>query len=70
MITRKTRTKIGLPVTRHFESTRLQDQLIASAYHSLIPVVARPLQRPRSRCGEDKPSAVTITNPQTQARGA
>jgi site-specific DNA recombinase len=30
MIARQMRTKIGLPVTRHFESTRLQDQRIAS----------------------------------------
>ena len=67
MITHQLRTKIGLTITRHFESTRLQEQSIASAYHSLIPVVARPLQRPRSRCGEDKPSAVTITNPVTTA---
>jgi hypothetical protein len=70
MITHKLRTKIGLPVTRHFESTRLQDQLIASAYHSLIPVIARPLQRPRSRCGEHKPAAATAPNPSTKARGA
>ena len=70
MIARQLRTKIGLPVTRHFEFTRLQDQLIASAYHSLIPVIARPLQRPRPRCGEDKPAATTVPNPRTKTRGA
>ena len=70
MIARQLRTKIGLPITRHFESTRLQDQLIASAYHSLIPVIARPLQRPRPRCGEDKPDAATAPDPRTKARGA
>ena len=29
-------------IARHFEFTRLQDQLIAIAYHALIPVVSRP----------------------------
>ncbi len=70
MLTRQMRTKIGLPVTRHFESTRLQDQLIASAYHSLIPVIARALQQPRPGCGENSPAAVTTPNPRTKARGA
>jgi hypothetical protein len=70
MIARQMRTKIGLPVTRHFEFTRLQDQLIASAYHSLIPVIARPLERTRSRCGENKPAAATTPDPRTEARGA
>lgn len=40
MITNQLRTKIGLPVTRHFESTRLQDQLIASAYFYCLPTSA------------------------------
>jgi hypothetical protein len=69
MITRQLGIKIRLTITRHFESTRLQEQSIASAYHSLIPVVARPLP-PRSRSGEDRPAAVTIPDPRTQARGA
>ena len=70
MITNQMRTKIGLSITRHYEFTRLQEQLIASAYHSLIPVIARPLERPRSRCGENNPAAATTPNPRTKARGA
>jgi hypothetical protein len=70
MITRQLGIKIRLTITRHFESTRLQEQSIASAYHSLIPIVARTRQRPRSRSGEDKAAAETIPDPRTQARGA
>ena len=70
MITHQLRTTIGLAVTRHFEFTRLQDQLIASAYHSLIPVAARPLERTRSRAGENEPGAATAQDLRTKARGA
>jgi hypothetical protein len=57
-------------VTRHFEFTRLQDQLIAIAYHTLIPVLSRPLERPRPRCGQDQPAAATTHNLRTTAGGA
>jgi hypothetical protein len=57
-------------VARHFEFTRLQDQLIAIAYQALIPVVSRPLERPRSRCGQDQPTTGTTPNRQTTAGGA
>jgi hypothetical protein len=57
-------------VARHFEFTRLQDQLIAIAYHALIPVVSRPLERPRSRCGQDQPATGTTRNHRTTAGGA
>jgi hypothetical protein len=70
MIKHQLRTKIGLPVTRHYEFTRIQDQLIASAYHSLIPVIVRPLDRPRSRRGENNLAAATTPNPRTKTRGA
>ena len=47
MITSKRRQTLSPPVTRHFAFTRLQGQLIARAYQALIPVVSRPLDRPR-----------------------
>jgi hypothetical protein len=47
MITLSRRQTLSPPVTRHFAFTRLQDQLIARAYQALIPVVSRPLDRPR-----------------------
>ena len=50
MITSPRRPAFSPPVTRHFEFTRLQDQLIARAYQVLIPVVSRPLDRPRPVC--------------------
>jgi hypothetical protein len=70
MITRQPRTTIRPPVTRHFEFTRLQDQLIASAYHFLIPVMARPLGRTRSPAGDHEPAAATTQELRTKARGA
>ena len=57
-------------VVRHFEFTRLQDQLIAIAYHTLIPVVARPLERPRSQCGQNQSATGTTHNHRTTAGGA
>ena len=70
MITSPGRRSLCHRVTRHFEFTRLQDQLIAIAYHSLIPVVARPLERPRSRNGESQPIAETTHDLRTTAGGA
>ena len=46
MITPPGRRPLSPRVTRHFEFTRIQGQLIAIACHALIPVVARPLERP------------------------
>ena len=70
MITHLRKATLSPPVTRHFEFTRLQDQLIAIAYHTLIPIVARPLERPRSRCGDNEPATATIQNLRTNAGGA
>ncbi len=47
MITSPRRPTFSPPVTRHFEFTRLQEQLIARAYQVLIPVVSQRLDRPR-----------------------
>jgi hypothetical protein len=70
MITSPRRRSLRSCVTRHFEFTRLQDQLIAIAYHTLIPVVSRPLERPRSRCGQNEPAAAMIQRLRTKAGGA
>ena len=38
MITSARRSALSPPVIRHFEFTRLQNQLIALAYQALIPI--------------------------------
>jgi hypothetical protein len=58
----------GPSVTRDFEFTRLQNQLIALAYQALIPVISQPLQRPRGRLGRNQPA--TNQRSQSKARGA
>jgi hypothetical protein len=69
MITSPRRRSLGPHVTRHFEFTRLQDQVIALAYHTLIPVVSRALGQPRSRCGRYDSAAATIPSLPTKAEG-
>jgi hypothetical protein len=49
MITSPRRSTRTPAVTRQFEFTRLQDQFLALAYQSLIPVVSRHPERPRLR---------------------
>jgi hypothetical protein len=68
MITSSRRSFVSPPVTRRFEFTRLQNQLIALAYQALIPVVSRPLEQPRPRPGRDQPT--TIHSFQSRAGGA
>ena len=68
MIAFSRRSTLSPPVTRHFEFTRLQDQLIALAYQSLIPVISYPLQRPRHRLGRNQPT--TVQSLRSKARGA
>ncbi len=58
MITYSRRSTLSPPVTRHFEFTRLQNQLIALAYEALIPVVCRPLERPRPRPSRNQPTMI------------
>ena len=66
MNTSPRRPTLSLPVIRHFEFTRLQDQLIARAYQVLIPVVSRPLVRPRPSCNPP----TTIQSFPSKVRGA
>jgi hypothetical protein len=68
MITSSRRSTLSPPVTRHFEFTRLQNQLIALAYEALIPVVCRPLERPRPRPSRNQPTM--IQGLQSKAGGA
>jgi hypothetical protein len=70
MIARQSRAMFSPIITRHFESTRIQNQLIASAYHILIPVVTRPLGRSRPRGGENEQTAASNQDLRTKARGA
>jgi hypothetical protein len=56
MTTSPRRPTFRPPVIRHFESTRLQEQLIARAYQALIPVVSRRPDRPRP--GRNRPTVV------------
>ncbi len=70
MITSPRRRAPSPRVTRQFEFTRLQDQLIAIAYQNLIPVVSRPLERTRSRCARNEPAAAMIPSLRTKAGGA
>ena len=70
MIISPRRPTLSPPVTRHFEFTRLQDQLIALAYQALIPVVSRHLERPRSRSNDNEPANTTIQGRRSKARGA
>ena len=53
-------------IARHFEFTRLQDQLIAIAYHTLIPIVSRPLERSRPRCRQNERVAAAIQSHRTK----
>jgi hypothetical protein len=55
-------------ISRRFELSRLQDQLIALAYQALIPVISYPLERPRRRLGHNQSTAVQGV--QSKARGA
>ena len=68
MITSARRSALGLPVIRHFEFTRLQDQLIALAYQALIPVVSRHLEQLRPGRGNHRPT--TIQGLQSKTGGA
>ena len=58
MITSLRRSTLSPPVTRHFEFTRLQHQLIALAYQALIPAASRPLERPRPQPSRTQPAAI------------
>ena len=70
MITSPRRSTLSPPVTRHFESTRLQNQLIVLAYHALIPVVSRHPARPRSQRNDNVSATTTRPDFRSTAGGA
>ena len=70
MSTSLPRPSLRPPVTRRFESTRLQNQSLALAYESLIPVISRRPARPRNRPGADGQVKATIPGLRSKAEGA
>jgi hypothetical protein len=70
MIVPPRRSTHGPLVTRHYEFTRLQDRSIASAYEALIPVISRPLERPRGGRGDLRDAPTRTGPPQSSAEGA
>jgi len=68
MIAISRKSTLNPPVTRRFEFTRLQNQLIALAYQALIPVVSRHLERPRPQPSRNQPT--TIQGLQSKTGGA
>ena len=70
MITSPRRPTVSPPVTRHFEFTRIEEQLIARAYHLLLPFISRPLEQSRSPRSNSEPSTRTFRDLRSQARGA
>ena len=70
MITSQRRSALSPPVTRHFEFTRFQDEVIALAYQALIPVVSRHLERSRSRSHDNEQATTTMQGLRSKARGA
>jgi hypothetical protein len=69
MITSSRRRSLSRRITRHFEFTRHQDQVIEIAYHNLIPIVSRPLKRSRPRCGQEEGMAAAIQGHRTKVGG-
>jgi len=68
MIATSRKSTLSPLVTRHFEFTRLQNQLIALAYQALMPIVSRHLERPRPRPSRNQ--RTTIQSRQSKAGGA
>jgi hypothetical protein len=68
MIASSRKSTLNPPVTRHFEFTRLQGQLIALAYQALIPVISCPAKTQGARLGRNQPTG--IQRSQSKAAGA
>ncbi len=67
MIASSRRSTLSPPVTRHFEFTRLHDQLIMLTYQALIPVISCPMQRQQDRLDRKQ---TTTQRFQSKAGGA
>lgn len=70
MSTSPRRRPLSPHITRLFQSTRFQEQLIASAYHTLIPVLSRPLVQPAGQRGQQERAVATTPRLTTKATGA
>jgi hypothetical protein len=70
MITSSRRRVLSTAVTRHFEVSRLQEQSIACAYESLIPVVSSRPQSPRKQQGDLPRATIRTDGPQSSTAGA
>lgn len=70
MITSSRRRSLSHRITRHFEFTRIEEQLLAAAYQALIPIVSRPLKDPRSGCRPEKATAAMMHSGRSKAGGA
>ena len=57
MIASSRKSTLSPPVTRHFEFTRLQAQLIALAYQALIPIISCHAKTEGARLGRNQPTA-------------
>jgi hypothetical protein len=70
MISTSRRRALSLPVTRHFEFTRLQKKFVASAYEALLPVVARRPDANHNRPGDRSRVATRTDVPRSSCAGA
>jgi hypothetical protein len=68
MIASSRRSTLSPVITRHFEFTRLQDQLITRAYQALIPVISCRMERQQDRL--QRQEQATIQRFQSKAGGA
>jgi hypothetical protein len=68
MIASSRKSTLSPPVTRHFEFTRLQAQLIALAYQALIPIISCHAKTEGARLGRNQPTAAQRF--QSKAEGA
>jgi len=69
MTTLQRRRQLSPPVTRCFEFTRIHAQLLSDAYNSLIPIISRRPQRPRSRL-DDNTAEAKIQGFRSRVEGA
>jgi hypothetical protein len=58
------------PISRHFEFTRLQKQIIASAYEALAPIVTRRAGAEEKRPRGDSTTTARSDFPRSSGAGA
>jgi hypothetical protein len=70
MIAHAKRSANVLAISRQYESSRVQDQMLASAYEALIPIVSRRPKRLSLRRDDRKLFTGVHRSPQCSAAGA